>query len=144
MNRTITTVALQSVIAAAIIVAAPLASAGSAAHTAYADPGADHVFVTVPFVSSVSREQVRAEAVAAARQPLLFTDSHNQPLRSAFVSTASRDQVRAEAVEANRIRLAGLFTDSQHQPLTPLQLEQIRTAGVRAANGDTVAAAAKR
>jgi hypothetical protein len=144
MNRTITAVALQSVIAAAIIVVAPLASAGSAAQTVYVDPGADHVFVTKPFVSSVSREQVRAEAVASARQPLRFTDSHNQPTLSAFVATVSRDQVRAEAVEANRIRLAGLFTDSQHQPLTPAQLEQIRTAGARAANGDTVAAAPNR
>jgi hypothetical protein len=140
MNRTITTVALQSVIAAAIIVAAPLASAGSAAQTAYVDPGADHVLVAAPFVSSVSREQVRAEAVASARQPQLFTDSHNQPARSAFVATASRDHVRAEAVEANRMRLAGLFTDSQHQPLTTMQLEQVRTSGVRAANGDTLAA----
>ena len=141
MNRTVTTIALQSVVAAAIIAAAPLAAAGAGAQATYVDPGADHVLVTKPFVSTVSREQIRAEAVAAARQPLLFTDSQNQPSRSAFVSTASRDQVRAEAIEANRIRLAGTFTDSQHQPLTTTQLEQIRTAGLRANGGDTMAAA---
>jgi hypothetical protein len=143
MNRTFTTVALQSVVAAAIIAAAPFAAAGTSAQATYVDPGADHVLVTQPFVSTASREQVRAEAVAAARQPQLFTDSQNQPARSAFVSTASRDQVRAEAIEANRIRLAGTFTDSQHQPLTTMQLEQISTAGLRVNGGDTMAAVSR-
>ena len=127
MNRTFTTIALQSAIAAAIIAAAPLAAAGTAAAT-YVDPGADHVLVTKPFVSTVSREQVRAEAVAAARQPLLFTDSQNAPAQPAFASTVSRAQVRAEAVEATRLRVTS-FTDDQHRPLTPAQAEQIRSAG---------------
>lgn len=141
MNRTFTTVAIQSAIAAAIIAAAPLASAGSAAQGAtYFDPGRDHVLVSAPFVSTASREQVRAEAVAAARQPLLFTDSQHQPQRSEFVSTVSRAQVHAEAVEATRMRVA-LFTDGQHEPLTSVQLAQIRTAGQRAAASDSLAAA---
>jgi hypothetical protein len=141
MNRTFTTVAVQSAIAAAIIAAAPLAAAGSAAQGAtYVDPGRDHVLISAPFVSTVSREQVRAEAVAAARQPLLFTDSQNQPAQPAFASTVSRAQVHAEAVEATRLRVTS-FTDSQHRPLTPAQAEQIRSAGLRAVNGDTMAAA---
>lgn len=141
MNRTFTTVAIQSVIAAAIIAAAPLAAAGTAVRGAtYIDPGADHVLVSAPFVSTASREQVRAEAIAAARQPLTFTESQNAPVLPAFVSTVSREQVRAEAVEATRLRVAG-FTDSQHEPLTPMQLEQIRTAGQRAAASDSLAAA---
>lgn len=142
MNRTFTTVSLHSAIAAAIIVAAPLASAGAGAiGSSYVDPGDDHVIVTTPFVSEVSREQVRAEAVAAARQPLLFTDSQNQPARPAFVSTVSRDQVQAEAIEANRLRIAATFTDSQHQPLTSMQLEQIRSAGSRVNGVDSLAVA---
>ncbi len=139
MNRTFATVAIQSAIAAAIIAAAPLAAAAPAAHGSYVDPGADHVLVSTPFSSTASREQVRTEAVAAARQPLLFTDSQHQPERSAFVSTASRAQVHAEAIAANRLRGA-IFTDSQHAPLTPMQLAQIRTAGQRAAGGDSFAA----
>ena len=139
MNRTFSTIAVQSVIAAAIIAAAPLASAGSAARGAtFVDPGADHVLVTTPFVSTASRDQVRAEAVAAARQPLTFTDSQHQPVRSTFVSTVSRAQVHAEAVEATRQRVVATFTDSQHEPLTPMQLAQIRTAGSRVTVGDTV------
>ncbi len=50
----------------------------------------------------------------------------------------SRAQVQAEAVEANRVRAAG-FTDSQHEPLTPQQLAQIRSAGMRAVSGDALA-----
>jgi hypothetical protein len=142
MNRTFTTIAVQSVIAAAIIAAAPLAAAGTAVRGAtYVDPGADHVQVSVPFVSTASREQVRAEAVAAARQPLTVTDSQNAPAPAPFVSTVSRAQVHAEAVEATRQRVVASFTDSQHQPLTPMQLAQIRTAGLRVAAGDTLAVA---
>jgi hypothetical protein len=141
MNRTFSTIAIQSVIAAAIIAAAPLASAGSAARGAtFVDPGADHVLVTTPFVSTASRDQVRAEAVAAARQPLTFTDSQNAPQLAPFASTLSRAQVVAEAVEATRLRVTS-FTDDQHRPLTPMQLEQIRSAGLRVANGETLAVA---
>lgn len=133
MNRTFTTVAVQSVIAAAIIAAAPLAAAGTAVRGAtYVDPGADHVLISAPFVSTASREQVRAEAVAAARVPLSFTDSQNTPMLPKFVSSVSRAQVHAEAVEATRLRVA-TFTDSQHDPLTPMQLAQIRSAGLKAA-----------
>lgn len=140
MNRTFTTIAVQSAFAAAIIAAAPLAAAGNAAAGAtYVDPGADHVLVSTPFVSTVSREQVRAEAVAAARQPQLFTDSHTAPQLAKFESTLSRAQVHAEAVEATRLRVAS-FTDSQHRPLTAMQLAQIRSAGLRAVNAQDLVA----
>lgn len=140
MNRTFSTIAVRSAIATAIIAAAPLAAAGTAALGAtYVDPGADHVLVSTPFVSTASREQVRAEAVAAARQPLTVTDSQNAPVQPAFVSTASRAQVHAEAVEATRLRVAA-FTDSQHRPLTATQLAQIRSAGQRAVNAQDLVA----
>ena len=135
MNRIFTTVALQSTIAAAVIAMSPLASASM---TAQADPGTDHVLVSTPFVSTVSREQVRAEAVAAARVPLTFTDSQNEPVRQAFVSTVSRAQVRAEAVEATRLGLSRGYEGNQFA--TPEQLTQIRNAGLRAASPELSAA----
>jgi hypothetical protein len=124
MNRVFATIALQSVVAAAIIAAAPLAAAGTAAGSAaYVDPGADHVLVTAPFVSTVSREQVRAEAIAAAHQPLTGTD--HAPMLAKFVSTVSRAQVHAEAVEAARESVT-IGTESQREMLSPEQLTQIQ------------------
>ena len=128
MNRVYTTIALQSVAAAVIIAASPLALAGTATHSTPAvDPGRDHVLVTAPFVSTVSREQVRAEAVAAARRPLTFTDSQHEPQLPAFASTMSRAQVHAEAVETVRLGLTGSYEDQKRA--TPEQLAQIRRAG---------------
>jgi hypothetical protein len=135
MNRTFTTVALQSAIAAAIIVVAPLASAGSAVHGAtYVDPGADHVLVTKPFVSTASREQIRADAVAAARQPLTFTDSQNAPQVAPFASTVSRAQVAAEAIEATRQRVV-LGTETQRE----MNLTQPAAGQVASMASDVVA-----
>ena len=90
MNRTFTTIALQSVVAAAIIAAAPLAAAANAnANATVIDPGADHVVNFKPFVSTVSRDQVRAEALAAARVPLTVTDSQHAPALPALEMTAA-------------------------------------------------------
>ena len=139
MTRTFTAIAIQSAIAAAIIAAAPLASAGGAVRGAtYVDPGADHVVVTKPFVSTTSREQVRAEAVAAARQPLSFTDSQNAPHLAPFASTVSRAQVHAEAVEATRQRLV-LGTETQRE-MNATQLAEIHNAGQRASTAQGLVA----
>jgi hypothetical protein len=138
MNRTFTAIAIQSVIAAAIIAAAPLASAGSAVGATYVDPGADHVLVRTPFVSTTSREQVRAEAVAAARQPLSVTDSQNAPKLAPFASTVSRAQVHAEAVEATRQRLV-LGTETQRE-MNATQVAEIQNAGLRASTAQGLVA----
>lgn len=142
MNRTFTAIAAQSAIAAAIIATAPLAAAGTAVRgAAYVDPGADHVVVSAPFVSTVSREQVRAEAVVAAHQPISYSDSKNAPAQLKFVSTASRAQVHAEAVAASRLPVASV-TDSRNRPLTASQLAEIRSAGLRAVTAQDVVASA--
>lgn len=103
MNRAFTTLSLQSVVAAAIIAAAPLAAN---AGTAAVDPGADYGQIGAQaFVSTASREQVRAEAIAAARQPSTGYDDHRLAAEP-FVSQRTRDQVRAEAVQATRLGLS--------------------------------------
>lgn len=138
MNRILTsTIALQSIVAAAVIAASPLAAAGNVTSAAV-DPGRDHVLNFQPFVSAVSREQVRAEAVAAARQTLSVTDSQHAPVLAPLAYNVSRAQVHAEAVETVRLGLTGGYENQKRA--TPEQIEQIRMAGQRAAASDRVAA----
>lgn len=96
MNRAFTAISLQAVLATAILTVAPLASAA----TSFNDEA--HGPQIGSFVSQVSRDQVRAEAVAAARQVYTRTDQQNEPQAAAAASTLTRAQVRAEAVEANQ------------------------------------------
>jgi hypothetical protein len=98
MNRAFTAVSLQAALATAILSLAPLAGAAT---TAPVNDEA-HAPQLAPFVSQVSREQVRAEAAIAARQVYTHTDQHNEPQQAAAESTLSRAQVRTEAIEANR------------------------------------------
>lgn len=134
MNRAFTALSLQSLVAAAVIVAAPLANAAGTP----ADLAADHVHAASPtFVSTASREQVRAEAVAlAARQPARAHEVG--PIPAPSDSQLSRAQVRAEAVEAVRL---GLTQGGETQrEVTADQLAQIQRAGQRAAGTGYVAA----
>ena len=101
MNRAFTTVSLQAALATAILTVAPLA--GAAAVAPINDEA--HAPRLAAFVSQLSREQVRAEAVAAARQVYLHTDQQHEPQIAAAPSTLTRAQVRAEAIEANRMAL---------------------------------------
>jgi hypothetical protein len=94
MNRTFTTIALQSAFAAAIVAAAPFASANS---EVLHDPSLKS------FVSTRSVAEVRAEAVAAARQPAVRSDVAQDPSLAMFASTLSRAEVRAETAEAVRL-----------------------------------------
>lgn len=108
MNRAFTAISLQAALATAILTVAPLAGAATVAHI----NDEAHAPQLAAFVSQVSRDQVRAEAVAAARQVYTHTDQQNEPLLSATDSTLTRTQVRADAVAANR---SGLNFSSEYQ-----------------------------
>ena len=108
MNRAFTAISLQAALATAILTVAPLAGAATVA------PINDeaHAPQLGAFVSQVSREQVRTEAVVAARQVYTHTDQQNEPQVAAADSTLTRAQVRAQAVEAN---LQGLQFSSEYE-----------------------------
>lgn len=129
MNKAFTVIALQSAIAAAVIVAAPLASAEQ-----WTEP------LAAPITSSVSREAVRQEAIAAnaARAHSgVSGETALEPVVQPFTSTVSRAQVRAEAAEAVRL---GLFNRYEDQSVvSAAQLERIRMAGQRAGSQDLAA-----
>lgn len=134
MNRTFTVVALQSAVAAAILVAAPLVSAES-----WTEPQ-----IATPTASTVSRAEVRQAAIEArdARQRIAYSGETAGDLTSApIVSTVSRAQVRAEAVEAARLGVTSNYEGTR--VITPAQLAQIRDAGLRATQMQGVVAAAR-
>jgi hypothetical protein len=104
------------------------------------------IFVDPPFTSTLSRAEVRAEAVAA-RDAGRFelgdgqvivagkaADSSNSATQYAAAG-ASRAQVRAEAAEALRL---GYFNGGEiTQFPSAEQAEQVRSAGLRAAQSVT-------
>jgi hypothetical protein len=137
MSRVFTTIALQSAIAAAVLIVAPIASAGNTTSRMITTDEA-HAPVLAPFASSLSRDQVRAEAVAAARTVYTHTDHAHEPVITAQASTLTRAQVHAEAVAANRLGL-NISGEYSRQP-SVMQLEQIREAGLRAVARENVAA----
>lgn len=108
------------------LLALALVATGSAA---FAD-GATYEYPT-HFQSSVSRAEVRADAVQAQRAGTIVTGEVNEvavPLRSAL----TRAQVVAEAAEAQRLGLTHggeVIVDA-----TPAQLRSIQLAGERAAS----------
>lgn len=121
MNRAFTAISLQAALATAILTVAPLAGAATVAHI----NDEAHAPQLTTFVSQVSREQVRAEAVAAARQVYTHTDQQNEPLVSAADSSLTRAQVRAEAVSANR---AGLNFSSEYDIAAGTASQDLRVA----------------
>jgi hypothetical protein len=123
MNRMFSVIALQSAVAAAILVVAPLASA---------DPVQDPL-VPAPTTSTLSRAEVRQAAIEARDAQLrsiVSAETRLDPTSAPFVSTASRAQVRAEAIEAARLGVTGSYDGEDLA--TPDQLAQIRNAGLRA------------
>jgi hypothetical protein len=124
MNRTFSAITLQSIAAAAVLVAAaPMALADNVS-----DPFAKQVFT-----SSADRAQVQADAIAARDAQLRMPQSVEtrlDPTAQRFVSTVSRAQVHAEAVEAARLGLTGSYDGKL--VATPEQLAQIARAGERA------------
>ncbi len=106
MNRIFTTVALQSIVAAAVMVAASSAGAATSARDfGQSDYAHFETQNSARFVSTLDADQVRAAAREAVRQGLT-TSYEGMTQASAndtrIVSTVSRDQVRAEAREAVR------------------------------------------
>lgn len=95
------------------------------------------IFVDPPFTSTLSRADVRAQAVQA-RDAGVFALGDGQTLvaENTSQSTLSRAQVRAEAAEALRL---GLLNGGEITTFaSPEQTEQIRLAGLRAAQGSAV------
>ncbi|HSX92500.1 MAG TPA: DUF4148 domain-containing protein [Hydrogenophaga sp.] len=93
------------------------------------------IFVDPPFTSTLSRAEVRAQAVDA-RDAGLFAlgDGVVVVADNAASNGLSRTQVRAEAAEALRL---GLHNGGEITVVpTAAQTEQIRTAGLRAVSGD--------
>jgi hypothetical protein len=129
MNRAFTAVSLQAALATAILTVAPLAGAATAA--SFNDEA--HAPLQATFVSQVSREQVRAEAVIAARQVYSHTDQHNEPQAAAAGSALTRAQVRAEAVEANRLGLtfSGEYETAQGAAPQSLRVASTTLAAAR-------------
>ena len=134
MNRTFSLGALQSAVAAAILVAAPLVSA---------DPVQDPL-VPAPTTSVLNRAEVRQAAIEARDARLRSTLSHEaqlDPTSAPFASTVSRAQVHAEAVEATRLGVTSNYDGKSR--ISAEQLAQIRNAGLRAAPTQDVMAAVK-
>jgi Domain of unknown function (DUF4148) len=82
--------------------------------------------------STLTREQVRAEAVAAVRAGLIHNDDHGLPAGRPFTSTLTRAQVKAETLEALRIGAVGGGDYALRDGPSAEQLESIRMAGQRA------------
>ena len=90
-----------------------------------------------PFVSTLSRAEVRAEAVAARDAGLITSGEFAPIIVAENTSSVTRAQVRAEAAEARRL---GLLTTGEITVLpTPAQLEQVRLAGLRAVQSGNLA-----
>jgi hypothetical protein len=106
------------VFAAAVVLAGPVLAEGGTP---------DH---PQPFTSTVSRAEVRAEAIAAARAGLL-SQGEATVVAETFVATKTRAQVLAEMHEARRLGLIAPG-EADWPVATPAQAEQIRLAGLRA------------
>jgi hypothetical protein len=90
-----------------------------------------------PFVSTMSRAEVRAEAIAARDAGQIANGEFAPVIVAESTSTLTRAQVRAEAVEAQRL---GLLTAGESTVLpTPAQMEQVRLAGLRAVQANNLA-----
>ena len=90
-----------------------------------------------PFMSTLSRAEVRAEAIAARDAGLIASGEFAPVIVAQNTSTVTRAQVRAEAVEAQKL---GLINTGEITVLpTPAQLEQVRLAGLRAVQADNLA-----
>lgn len=110
--------------------AVALIAASLVAGSAFAD-GAEYQYPQ-PATSTVSRADVRAEAVAAMRGNAVANDEYqaNQYPKADVMaaSTLLRAQVVAEAIEARRLGLIAEGEGSSRVP-TAGQLEQVRLAG---------------
>ena len=90
-----------------------------------------------PFVSTLTRAEVRAQAIEARDAGLITSGEEYPVIVAENTSTLTRAQVRAEAMEAQRLGLLG--TGEIVVIPTPAQLEQVRLAGLRAVQGNNLA-----
>ena len=91
----------------------------------------------VPFVSTLSRAAVQADAIAASDAGLIASGEFTPVIVADGMSTVTRNQVRAEPVAAERL---GVIARGEVTVLpTAQQLEQVRLAGQRANQGDNLA-----
>lgn len=96
------------------------------------------IYVEPAFQSTLSRAEVQAQAVQARDAGLLQTGEVTVVAQNTAPSGLSRAQVRAEAAEAVRL---GLHNGGEITVVaTPAQVEQIRLAGLRAVQGNNLAA----
>jgi hypothetical protein len=115
-----------------LIAAAITLSTFGAAYAQEATPAPSYV------ASTVSRAEVHAQAVAA-RQAGLADSGEATIVAPAMVKSAvARAQVAAEAREA--LRLNAIPFGEVQRVITPAQLEQIATAGLRNAEAVRIAA----
>jgi hypothetical protein len=131
MNRAYSTIALQSLVAAAVIAAAPLAGAADRVATTE-----QHLELTqAPFVSVADRSAVRQAAIDARQQErnaVPTTERHLSLAAAPAASTLTREQVRAEAAEATRLGQTFSYDGKlpSEQPLA--QRRQAATGGALA------------
>lgn len=128
---------LLSLAAALIAVAgtaSAVASSGTSRHACTFQHGdRDYGAPCVPDTpSTLTREQVRAEAVAAVRADAIHNDDHGLPATQPLRSMLTRAQVRAETAEAVRIGAIGGGDYALRDGPSAQQLESIRMAGQRA------------
>ena len=90
-----------------------------------------------PFVSTLSRAAVQADAIAASDAGLIASGEFTPLIVVDGMSTVTRNQVRAEAIAAERL---GVIARGEVTVLpTAQQLEQVRLAGQRANQSDNLA-----
>jgi hypothetical protein len=121
-----------------IVLAALAAFAGGAfAHSGEATPDYPQ-----PYTSTLTRAEVHAQAIAAAKAGQIVRGEASYVMAQSFESGTTRDEVRAEAIEARRL---GLVADGEMpvRDATAAELEQIRMAGERARTASLRLAAAR-
>lgn len=92
------------------------------------------------FSPTLSRAEVQAQAVQSNRDGLVARGESTPVANTGATSGLSRAQVSAEAAEANRL---GLVANGEIVPVfSAAQVEQVRMAGMRAAQGSPVAQSA--
>ena len=98
---------------------------------------ASEITPEAPFVSTLSRAAVQADAIAASDAGLIGSGEFTPVIMADAMSTVTRNQVRAEAIAAERL---GLIARGEVTVVpTAQQLEQVRLAGQRATQGDNLA-----
>jgi hypothetical protein len=103
---------LRLIAAAALALTAGLAAAApssttaspSASHIANYVDGSEFQLAAMPFVSTRTRAEVKAEALATPRLPAYVDGSDYEQAMAMFMSNKTREMVRAEAVSQAKLQ----------------------------------------